>query len=155
MMAMSRMMTSGAKSVGMAVSAGWTAEQALALAAAIEGDSEHTMARAVRCSAEERDLTLAQVSDFTAIKGKGVRAIWRGQEAYIGGPRLLESLALSLPEPLASFEQVSAARGQSVVHLVLDGGNCGLEPTTVVDLSALDYLEQGRAKGKVVVRLSD
>jgi Cu2+-exporting ATPase len=107
--------------VGMAVSAGWTAEQALALAAAIEGDSEHTMARAVRRSAEERDLTLAQVSDFTAIKGKGVRAIWRGQEAYIGGPRLLESLALSLPEPLASFEQVSAASGQSVVHLVLDG----------------------------------
>ena len=107
--------------VGMAVSAGWTAEQALALAAAIEGDSEHTMARAVRRSAEERDLTLAQVSDFTAIKGKGVRAIWQGQEAYIGGPRLLESLALSLPEPLASFEQVSAARGQSVVHLVLDG----------------------------------
>jgi P-type Cu2+ transporter len=106
--------------VGMAVSDGWDKDQALALAAAIEGDSEHTMARAIRSSAEERGLALPVVSDFAAIKGRGVRATWQGQEAYIGGPRLLESLSLSLTEPLASFEQSSAAKSQSVVHLVVD-----------------------------------
>jgi Cu2+-exporting ATPase len=106
--------------VGMAVVEGWEGDKALGLAAAIEGDSEHTIARGIRSSAESRRLVIPQVSDFEAIQGRGVRASWQGQEATIGGPRLLESLSLSLPEPLASFERASSAKGQSVVHLVVD-----------------------------------
>jgi Cu2+-exporting ATPase len=37
---------------------------------------------------------------------------------YVGGPRLLESLSVTLPERLAAFEHEASARGQSVVHLV-------------------------------------
>jgi P-type Cu2+ transporter len=107
--------------VGMAVSEGWTEEQALALTAAIEGDSEHTIAQGIRQSAEERGLPRLQVSGFEALQGRGVRARWEARTAYIGGPRLLESLNLSLPEPLAAFERTASARGQSVVHLVVDG----------------------------------
>ena len=40
--------------VGMATAGGWSEEEALALAAAVEGDSEHTIARGIRRSAEER-----------------------------------------------------------------------------------------------------
>jgi Cu2+-exporting ATPase len=104
----------------MAVLEGWEENEALALAAAIEGDSEHTIARGIRSSAESRHLAMPQVSDFEAIQGRGVRAAWQGREAFIGGPRLLESLGLGLPEPLASFEGTSSAKGQSVVHLVVD-----------------------------------
>jgi Cu2+-exporting ATPase len=43
---------------------GWSQENALALAAAIEGDSEHTIARGIRKSAEERKLSLPAVSNF-------------------------------------------------------------------------------------------
>jgi Cu2+-exporting ATPase len=110
--------------VGMAVAEGWQEDQALALAAAIEGDSEHTIARGLRLSAERRNLALPKVADFAAIQGRGVRASWQGQEAYIGGPRMLESMRLALPEPLAGFERASSARGQSVVHLVVDGKPC-------------------------------
>jgi Cu2+-exporting ATPase len=108
--------------VGSAVAEGWDEDQALALAAAIEGDSEHTIARGIRRSAAARKLALPEVSGFEAIKGRGVRASWQGREAFIGGPRLLESLDLTLPEPLAGFEQVASSKGQSVVHLVVDGG---------------------------------
>jgi P-type Cu2+ transporter len=107
--------------VGMAVSAEWSEEQALALTAAIEGDSEHTIARGIRQRAEQRSLTLPEVADFEAIKGRGVRATFQGQDAYVGGPRLLESLDLSLPEPLAGFEREASRKGQSVVHLVVGG----------------------------------
>jgi Cu2+-exporting ATPase len=106
--------------VGMAVVEGWGEEDALALAAAIEGDSEHTIARGIRNSAETRRLVMPQVSDFEAIQGRGVRASWQGQEATIGGPRLLECLGLSLPEPLPGFERAASVKGQSVVHLVVD-----------------------------------
>ena len=95
-------------------------EEALALAAAIESDSEHTIARGVRRSAEERNLSLPPVSNFEAIKGRGVRANYNGQTAYVGGPRLLEMLELELPEKLASFKEQASQKGQSVINLVQD-----------------------------------
>jgi Cu2+-exporting ATPase len=107
--------------VGVATVPGWENNQALALTAAIEGDSEHTIARGIRTSAEERHLALPDVNAFEAIKGRGVRARWQGKDVYIGGPRLLESLNLRLPHRLADFEQTASAKGQSVVHLVVDG----------------------------------
>ena len=99
---------------------GWDENSALALVAALEGDSEHTIAKGVRRSAEERHLTLPEVRGFEAIKGKGVRALWGDKTVQVGGPRLLESLKLALPEPLARFEREASAKGRSVVHLVVD-----------------------------------
>lgn len=107
--------------VGTATAAGWDEDRALALAAAVEGDSEHTIARGIRASAQEQGLALPEVSGFEAIKGRGVRAEWDGREVHVGGPRLLESLDISLPQALAQFEQSASANGQSVVHLIADG----------------------------------
>jgi Cu2+-exporting ATPase len=97
---------------------GWDEADALGLAAAIEGDSEHTIARGVRQSAEERGVSVPQVSGFEAIKGRGVKAQWNGATVYVGGPRLLEMLDLALPETIARFEEQASARGQSVVNVV-------------------------------------
>jgi Cu2+-exporting ATPase len=106
--------------VSIQTSDGWDENEALALAAAIEADSEHTIARGIRQSAEERGLTPPSVSDFEAIKGRGVRASKDGKSVYIGGPRLLEMLELRLPEKLARFEEQASQKGQSVVNLVQD-----------------------------------
>ncbi len=121
--------------VGSAVVNGWDKDQALALTAAIEGDSEHTIARGVRSFAEQRNLELPNITDFEAIKGRGVKANWQGQEAYIGGPRLLESLQLTLPGPLAEFEQTASTKGQSVVHLVVGG-------TPVASIALADVIRE-------------
>jgi Cu2+-exporting ATPase len=93
-------------------------EHALGLAAAIEGDSEHTIARGMRLTAQERGVTLPKVEDFESIKGRGVRASWDGATLYVGGPRLLEMLEIQAPEKLAQFDERASSRGQSVVHLV-------------------------------------
>lgn len=100
---------------------GLNPDEALALTAAIEGDSEHTIAQGIRRSAEQKRLNLPAVTDFEAIKGRGIRARLDGQDVYVGGPRLLEILNVSLPETLARFEQSASAKGQSVVHLVKAG----------------------------------
>jgi Cu2+-exporting ATPase len=91
----------------------------LALAAAVEGDSEHTIAQGIRISAQERHLSLPAVTDFEALKGRGARSHWEGKEVYVGGPRLLEMLSLTLPKPLADFESQANEKGQSVVHLIV------------------------------------
>ena len=66
---------------GHATADGWDEAEALALAAAIEGDSEHTIARGIRESGARTPAVHAgRVSDFEAIKGRGVRAELRGQQ---------------------------------------------------------------------------
>ncbi len=107
--------------VGMQTAPGWEEEQALALTAAVEGDSEHTIARGIRASADERGLERVAVSGFEAIKGRGVRARWEGKDVYVGGPRMLEMLGLDLPGGMREFEQAASHRGQGVVHLIADG----------------------------------
>lgn len=104
--------------VGVATADDETENHVLALAAAIEGDSEHTIARGIRTKAEELGLSLPAVSEFEAIKGKGVRAVSRGKAVYIGGPRMLEMLGLSLPEELKSFTHSASNKGRSVVHVI-------------------------------------
>jgi len=69
---------------------------------------------------KKKGLDLPPVTEFEALKGRGARAVWNEKIVYIGGPRLLDSSRLTLPEVLKGFEQAASARGQSVVHLVLE-----------------------------------
>ena len=107
--------------VGMATSDGWDEDKALALATAVEGDSEHLIARGIGRMAQERGLTLPEVTDFEAIKGRGIRATSDGRTVYVGGPRLLEMLELDLPDALTRFTAKAGQKGQSVVYLAQDG----------------------------------
>lgn len=107
--------------VGIKAANNWTEQDVLALAAAIEGDSEHMVAKAIRQTAAERELALPAVSSFEALKGRGVRARVNGQTAYAGGPRLLEMLEMHLAGPIAAFTQEAGRKSQSVIYLVHDG----------------------------------
>lgn len=91
---------------------------ALALAAALEGDSEHIIARAISEAAKAKNLDLPAVTEFEAIKGRGVRAKVQGKEAWVGGPRLLESLNIRPDAELAKFATASGEKSQTVVYLV-------------------------------------
>ena len=97
---------------------GATADRALALAAAVESDSEHPMARAIRSSAEQRNIELPAPSSFEALKGRGVRASIGGSDVFVGGPRLLKSLSIVVPTTLAEFASTAGGRGESVVYVI-------------------------------------
>ncbi|WP_323773332.1 heavy metal translocating P-type ATPase [Alcanivorax sp.] len=63
----------------------------LALAASLETGSEHPLAHAIVQAAQERQLTLADVTGFNAYNGKGVSAQHHGQTLRLGNRRWLES----------------------------------------------------------------
>jgi Cu2+-exporting ATPase len=104
----------------LAVVDGWTEEKALALAAAVEVDSEHMLAQGIRRAAQERGVELPRVTDFEAIKGRGVRARQDGQTLHVGGPNLLEQLEANRPAELDAFVQDAEVKGQTVVYLLQD-----------------------------------
>ncbi|MCH7480448.1 MAG: copper-translocating P-type ATPase [Chloroflexi bacterium] len=115
-------LTKGEQGVSsMAVAKGWSEDDALAMTAAVEGDSEHIIAQAIRQAAEDRKLTIPKVTDFEAIKGRGVRANFDDHEIHVGGPRLLELLNLEPASPLAQFTKEAGEKGQSVINLIQDG----------------------------------
>lgn len=104
--------------VDVAVVDGWSPEQAVTLAAAVEGDSEHLIAQAIRQSANEQEGALPRASDFAALQGRGAKATVDGQAVYVGGPRLLELLQSSVPTALQAFVTGAEAKGQTVVYLI-------------------------------------
>ncbi len=103
--------------VDMATMEGCDADRALALAAALEEDSEHLIAQAIRSFARLRKLTLPPITDFSALKGRGIQAIVDNETYYVGGPRLLEMLSLSPESNLKAFTDTANNNAQSVVYL--------------------------------------
>jgi P-type Cu2+ transporter len=92
-------------------------DEALRLAAAIERYSEHTIAKGIVRSAEERTLAIPPAQAFEAIPGKGAKARVDGRELYVGGPALLQTFRITVPEQLRRAAQEAARRGQSAIYL--------------------------------------
>jgi Cu2+-exporting ATPase len=104
------------------VSLGTEEERVLGLAASVEADSEHPLARAIVAGAKQRQVATRLASDFEAIAGQGARAKVHGHDVQVGGPRLLEELDLA-PAPLAGEWD---AEGRTVLHVVVDGQVAGI-----------------------------
>ncbi|MHB1001496.1 MAG: heavy metal translocating P-type ATPase [Armatimonadota bacterium] len=93
----------------------------LAEMASAEKDSEHIIARAIVKEAEQRNISLPEVSDFKALPGKGVEAQIDGRTVNVGGPRLLESLNLSVPAEIEQSINRAKEAGQTLVYYIKDG----------------------------------
>jgi len=107
--------------VGMRVAGELTEDEALRLAAAVERDSEHPVARAIVASTHDRGLAAADADGFRAIPGHGVEARIDGRTFRVGGPNLLRKQGIELAPALAEFADEAASRGQSTVCLIQDG----------------------------------
>ena len=97
-----------------------TGKEALALTAAVEADSEHIIARALLKAAEEKQLKMPAISNFAAIKGRGIHAKANGKDVWVGGPRLLELLNIKPDETIVEFAKFAGSKAQTVVYLVED-----------------------------------
>jgi Cu2+-exporting ATPase len=95
----------------------------LRLAAAVEADSEHPLARAIVRGARDRGLEPAAGMKFEALAGRGARATVDGRVVAVGGPRLLAELGLQAPKNPDADRW--AAAGASVLHVVVDGRVAG------------------------------
>jgi Cu2+-exporting ATPase len=102
-----------------------TDERALALAAAVDADSEHPLAKAVVAGARSRGVEVPSASDFESLAGRGAQAEVDGHRVAVGGPRLLAELRL---EPLPATESWDR-EGRTVLHVVEDGRIVGAVAT--------------------------
>jgi Cu2+-exporting ATPase len=93
-------------------------DEALALAASVESDSEHTIAQGIAQSAKEKGLEVPRAAGFEAIPGKGVRAQVDDRELSVGGPALLRAAGVALPSELAAASETADRAGHTVVFLL-------------------------------------
>jgi Cu2+-exporting ATPase len=98
------------------------AERVLGLAASVEADSEHPLARAIVDGARQRGVETRPASGFEALAGRGAHATVHGHDVFVGGPRLLQEQGLS-PHPQATEWD---RRGRTVLHVVVDGAVAGI-----------------------------
>jgi Cu2+-exporting ATPase len=100
--------------------AGASEEEALSLAAAVEQESEHPIARAIVEAAQDHQLSVPRASEFEALAGRGAQAHVTGRLFKVGGPRLLELEGIEVPAEFTEVVQQWGRRGQTVVYLVED-----------------------------------
>eukprot|EP01133_Synstelium_polycarpum_P023064 gene23064-27653_t len=95
---------------------GYSDDDVLSAAAAVEFDSEHPLGRAVVAAARELSLEFTSGSDFQAHNGIGVAADVAGARVGVGGPGMLRSVgATAIP---GTEEWLSD--GSTVLHVVRD-----------------------------------
>jgi Cu2+-exporting ATPase len=96
----------------------------LALAGAVESDSEHPLARAIVAVARARG-ALPSARDFRAEPGLGVEASVDAAPAAVGGPGMLRRRELELPQSLRKHVDGCKARGATVLYVFRDGAVLG------------------------------
>ncbi|MFM1727891.1 heavy metal translocating P-type ATPase [Prescottella soli] len=123
----------------------------IALAAAVERDSEHPLGRAIVAAAGHRGLRIPQATSFEARNGVGVTAIVDGSEISVGGPGMLDSHGASrLP-----VSEEWASQGSTVLHVLHDGRVIGaLALADEIRPESRDAIEALHARSVKVVMLT-
>jgi Cu2+-exporting ATPase len=111
---------------GVAAVSGASQEEVLKLAASVEADSEHPLAKAIVSGANRRGTSPLQGRNFEAMPGSGARATVNGQTVSVGGPHLLSELKVLVPAELEKTTTAWASAGQTVLYVVVDGRVIGV-----------------------------
>lgn len=93
-------------------------KQVLTVAASLEASSEHPLATAVLTAAKDKKITTKEVTNFTAIEGKGVRAEIGSQTAFVGNEKLVHDYQI---EPMLQ-EQIEQLQDQAKTVIIVGLG---------------------------------
>ncbi|MGO9389452.1 HAD-IC family P-type ATPase, partial [Rhodoblastus sp.] len=133
---------------------GFSADDALRLAASLERSSEHPIAAAVVAAARRKRLKLAEAVDFQALAGGGVAGVVEGRAVAVGsGAFAAERGADALP--LAARAETLRREGATVVFVAVDGAVAALiAMSDPVKAGAAEALAALKAQGLKVVMLT-
>jgi Cu2+-exporting ATPase len=121
-----------------------TQERCLALAAGLEAQSEHPLARAILVQADEKVL----MKDLRAFPGKGLEGFHDGKRYWLGSPDSLEGLSLSQPA-------ITTEPGETLIYLA-EGSDllAAFILRDEIRSEALDSVDQLRSMGLTLELLS-
>lgn len=129
------------------------AKKVLTIAASLEESSEHPLASAILQKAKDKEISTVKVEKFEAIEGKGVRANYNGQVAFVGSNRLLVDVNIS--REIASRAEKLQNEAKTVVYVGLDGKIIGLVAIQDVPKpSSKDAIKELKARGLMTVMLT-
>ena len=147
-------LTEGKPAVTAIKAAGVSEDDLLRWAASLERGSEHPLATAIMAAAKERNLTLAEASDFESPTGKGVTGVVEGRRLAIGAEPFLTELKVDTSE-LADEAKALREDGATVVFVAADGKACGLLAITdPVKASTPEAIAALKAEGVRLVMLT-
>lgn len=99
-------------------------KEVLTIAASLEESSEHPFASAILQKAQDEKISPVKVDKFEAIEGKGVRAIYNDQVAFVGSNRLLVDVNIS--QEMSSDAKRLQDEAKTVVYVGLNEKIIGL-----------------------------
>ncbi|MCT2898013.1 copper-translocating P-type ATPase [Lentilactobacillus buchneri] len=101
------------------------ASQVLKIAASLEASSEHPLATAIIKNAKEHGIDYSPAENFSAIEGKGVRAVVDGKSAFVGNAKLLNDVEVSdtFKQQMATLQSqaktvVFVGQGHQIIGLI-------------------------------------
>ena len=118
-------LTRGEPEVTDVVADGISEERLLALAAAVERESEHPLAQAIVGHAEKRGAERFRASGFVNVPGHGATAGVDGVRVAVGNRRLMQREQVDLAALAARREEL-AAGGRTTVIVAVDGRAVGV-----------------------------
>lgn len=98
----------------------------LAMAAAVESQSEHPLARAVVDKAKVDGLNFFDISDFESTTGGGVHAHIQGKLIRVGKRSFIESNSIKIPDDLVSEAERLQEEAKTVIWVSEDSQLLGL-----------------------------
>ncbi|MFZ5869545.1 MAG: heavy metal translocating P-type ATPase, partial [Actinomycetota bacterium] len=118
-------LTKGEPEVTDVVVDGMPEEEMLALAAAVERESEHPLAAAVVRHADDRSVPVLQATGFRNVPGHGAVAEVAGRRVLVGNRKLMAADGVDVGA-LAERRDELAASGRTAVIVAVDGTAVGL-----------------------------
>jgi len=128
----------------------------LRLAAAVERASEHPLASAIVEGAEARGVDDAEVEQFEAVPGRGVRARVAGHHVLLGNRLLMETEGIDVATLAGDWSRL-ADEGKTPMYAAIDGRAAGLVAVadTVKDESVEAIAQLKRAGLEVAMLTGD
>jgi len=97
----------------------------LALAAAVEAQSEHPLAHAIVTAAKDKEVVLGRVEEFASQTGLGVSATVDGRQVVIGNAAQMKRVGVD-PAPVEAAADRQRRDGAGVMLVAIDGKLAGL-----------------------------
>lgn len=147
-------LTEGKQGVVDVIAAGDQTEL-LAVAAGVEKQSEHPVARAIVARAKEDNVALAEVTEFQSLPGRGVQAHVAGEMVYVGGPQLLNDIQTEQADRLTGTVDHARRAGQTIIYILRGEDVVGaMMLADVIRPESKEAVAQLRQAGKRVALLT-